>query len=74
MASNETLNSIEKGRLKDLNDRTLCISVRDDEELPSNRALTALGIKYQSIQRSSRNSRFPAFIFVIFGDLGKTKL
>ena len=76
MASTETLNNIEKERLKDLNDRTACFSVRDDEQLPSTRPITALGFKFQSIQiqRRSRDSRYPACIFIIFGDLGNAKL
>ena len=67
MASSDLLNNLEKIRLKDLNDRTVCISPNEHERLPNTGALKAMGFSFQSMAWMGRSHR----IFIIFEDSGK---
>ena len=67
MANIEILNKLEKDRLKDLNDRTVCIHGGQADK-PTTHSLLTLGLKHQSIQRIVKSKQ--AYIFIIFGNLG----
>ena len=67
MANSEQLNRLEKDRLKDLNDRTVCITPHKFDKLPNTAALIALGFKFQSLVRNGKGH----VISIIFEDLGK---
>ena len=67
MANSEILNKLEKDRLKDLNDRTVCIRGGQADK-PTTNSLLTLGLKHQSIQRTVKSKQ--AYIFIIFGNLG----
>lgn len=65
MANSEQLNRLEKDRLKDLNDRTVCITPHKFDKLPNTAALIALGFKFQSLVRNGKGH----VISIIFEDL-----
>ena len=67
MASSELLHKLEKDRLRDLNDRTLCISPHKLDKLPNCSALRGLGFSFQSMSWNGKAHK----IFIIFGDYGK---
>ena len=67
MASSDFLNNLEKIRLKDLNDRTVCISPNKHDRLPNTDSLRDMGFSHQSMVWMGRSRR----IFIIFEDLGK---
>ena len=68
MASSDLLTKLEKDRLKNLNDRTVCISPNKLDRLPNNNVLRAMGFSFQSIMYVARAHQ----IFIIFEDLGKS--
>ena len=67
MASSDLLNKLEKDRLKNLNDRTVCISPHKLDRLPNGNVLRSMGFTFQSIMYMERTHQ----IFIIFEDLGR---
>ena len=70
MASSDLLNKLERERLKNLNDRTVCISPHKLDRLPNNNALRAMGFTFQTLMYVARAHQ----IFIIFEDLGNVYL